>query len=76
MHGFGLLLLLAAVFFLFGGCGRGFWRGGSCGRGWDGPGYPHPPQPETPKQILDKRLARGEISPEEYRQVLAELGEK
>jgi hypothetical protein len=72
-------LILIAIFFLFGGCGRGFfWRGGGCGRGWygpdAGPGSGPAPEPETPKQILDKRLARGEITPEEYRQLLADLG--
>ncbi|MDI6870963.1 MAG: SHOCT domain-containing protein [Bacillota bacterium] len=69
------LLLLAILWFLFGGCGRGFfWRGG-CGPRWYGP-EPRPEQPvETPKQILDRRLAKGEITLEEYRRLLQELSE-
>jgi putative membrane protein len=33
-----------------------------------------PPPPETPMQILDRRLASGEITPEEYRERAAMLG--
>lgn len=82
MGGFGFwLLILVVVFFLFGGCGRRWFRGGGggCGTGWPGPG-PEPQGPlgepaETPRQILDCRLAKGEITVEEYRRLLQELGE-
>ncbi len=71
------LLLLVILWVLFGGCGRGLWRGGGCGPRWyGGAGPENPPGPpaETPKQILDRRLARGEVTLEEYRRILQELG--
>lgn len=77
MGGFAFwLLVLVVVLFFFGGCGRGWLRGGGChAPGWYGPA-PQPPEPtETPKQILDRRLAKGEITPEEYRRLLKELNE-
>lgn len=39
---------------------------------------PHAASPgaETPMQILDRRLARGEISPEDYKERAAILGER
>lgn len=35
-----------------------------------------PAPPETPMQILDGRLARGEIAPEEYKERAAILGDR
>ncbi len=72
------LVILAILWFLFGGCGRGLFRwGGGCGPRWDGagPGPGNAPggPAETPKQILDRRLAKGEITLDEYRRVLREL---
>jgi hypothetical protein len=42
-------------------------------RGWLGPG-PRPPH-ETGTQILERRFAEGELSPEEYRERRGVLGE-
>jgi putative membrane protein len=38
-----------------------------------GPAHPAAAPPETPTEILDRRLARGEIAPEEHRERLAAL---
>lgn len=71
------LLILAAVFF-FGGCGRGLFRGGAgcAGPRWPETGGGSSEPPETPKQILDRRLASGEITIEEYRRILQELSDR
>ena len=29
----------------------------------------HPPQPDDPRRLLDERLARGDIDPEEYQRL-------
>ena len=48
----------------------------SAGRGRDfPPAPPAPPAPPTPRQILDERLARGDISPDEYRYLLEVMNE-
>ena len=39
-----------------------------------GPSAGHPPQQESPLDILKKRLARGEISIEEFERMKKELG--
>jgi putative membrane protein len=48
--------------------------GGINRSGSDGPGDP-PPVPSQARRILDQRYARGELSTEEYREHLQELGE-
>ena len=49
------------------------------GRGWDrppaDPGPPVPPASPTPRQILDERLARGDISADEYRHLVEVMNE-
>ena len=51
----------------------------SAGRGWDRPPVPPvppaPPAPPTARQILDERLARGEISPDDYRHLVEVMNE-
>jgi uncharacterized membrane protein len=69
------LLMLVVVLLLFGGCGRGWLRRGGGQTGWCGPAPQSSEPAETPKQILDCRLAKGEISLEEYRRLLKELSE-
>ncbi|MDQ2630836.1 MAG: SHOCT domain-containing protein [Actinomycetota bacterium] len=45
-------------------------------RGWLGPGGPRMQAHETGAQILERRFAEGELSPEEYRERRAVLGEE
>lgn len=47
-------------------------RDGSRGRAW---GLSEHPARSTPRQILDERYAKGELTTEEYRERLAVLGE-
>ena len=48
----------------------------SAGRGWSRPPeQPGPPAPPAPRQILDERLARGDISADEYRHLLEVMNE-
>ncbi|MGE5553840.1 MAG: SHOCT domain-containing protein [Betaproteobacteria bacterium] len=76
MGSFLFWLLLAAAVLLFGRCGCGLfrWGGSGCGSYRYGPGTAPPEPAETPKQILDRRLAKGEITLDEYRKLLRELG--
>lgn len=60
-----LVIVLAKVF--FGGAGRGVREGGSAP-----PPGAHPPRP---RDILQERYARGEISTEEYTERLRTLDE-
>lgn len=65
--GFGYMwifpLLFLAVFFYF---MRGMFGGG---------GGMHSKDPETPRQILDRRFAAGEISKEEYEEMKTTLSQ-
>lgn len=45
------------------------------GRGWFGPGGPRAEARESGAQILERRFAEGELSPEEYRERRGVLGE-
>lgn len=65
---FPLLCMVAMVFMMV-----RMWRGGGCmpmGRSFDqGPSGTR----ETPQQILQRRLAAGEITPEQYSAIRREL---
>jgi uncharacterized membrane protein len=71
------LVIGAVVFYLLSVGGQAGWRpgGGSGhgpGNGTDTRGGEEATE-ETPRQILDRRLAKGEITVEEYRRILQEL---
>jgi len=76
----GLLLLLVAigavvalVVLVMRGTGA---SGGNAGRGGVGPGGGAPPHDADPaRRILEERLARGEITPEQFRESLRTLDE-
>ncbi len=59
---FPLLFLAVFIYFM-----RGMFGGGMGGM--------HPKAPETPRQILDRRFAAGEISKEEYEEMKATLSQ-
>ncbi|MDE1880818.1 MAG: hypothetical protein KGI89_09755 [Euryarchaeota archaeon] len=67
---FGFFLFVLLFFFVVRGAvwaGRGGWhRGYGHGPGWYG---------RTPKEVAGLRYARGEITPEQYREILRNLGE-
>ncbi|MGE5509433.1 MAG: SHOCT domain-containing protein [Chitinophagales bacterium] len=72
------LVIGVVVFYLLSGRGRtDGWPWMGQGRGpasADGPFGNGTAPAETPRQILDRRLAKGEITVEEYRRILQELG--
>jgi len=59
---FPLLFLAVFIYFM-----RGMFGGGMGGM--------HSKNPETPRQILDRRFAAGEISKEEYEEMKATLSQ-
>ncbi len=83
MMGFGFLFFLLLIGLLILGLGRGF-GGLFTGHGYGHGGHhgPHAytttppagnPSPEDPKRLLQLRYARGEITREEYLQMLKDL---
>ena len=81
MMGFGFLFFLLLIGLLILGLGRGF-GGLFTGHGYGGHHGPHAystprpagsPAPEDPKRLLQLRYARGEITREEYLQMLKDL---
>lgn len=82
-HGYGMglgwvlvllgLLILAALIILV---VRSFTAGSSTG--WHGPPSQHgwqPPGRSNARAILEERLARGEVTPEQYREIVRTLDE-
>jgi hypothetical protein len=71
------LVIGAVVFYLLSGGGRTGWRPGADDSRGPAPDRSSPGSgaaaAETPRQILDRRLAGGEITVEEYRRILQEL---
>lgn len=65
---FWILLLLGGLLFVFGLGGTSLMR-----RGREGLGLDQEREELTAKQLLDRRLARGEISEEEYDKILARI---
>jgi uncharacterized membrane protein len=74
MFGFGLLVLL-----LLGGLFVALLQGGNAlfnrSGGIDLSGLSGQKQQPPARQVLDERLARGEISPEEYEAIRARIGQ-
>ena len=64
------LLVLLAVRMFGGGYRGGFGHGGP-----EGPGGPPPMGRSRARQILDERFAKGELTPDQYREHLRVLGE-
>ncbi len=68
-HGFGfmwifpMLFLIVMILFLFGGGSRRFWRSSR-----------HDERRESPREILDRRYASGEITKEQYEEMRRTLG--
>ena len=65
---FWILFLLGGLLFVFGLGGTSLMR-----RGKEGLGLYEREDNLTAKQLLDKRLARGEISEEEYDEILTRI---
>ncbi len=65
---FWVLLLLGGLLFVFGLGDTSLMRRGKAGLGLD-----EEKEEPTAKQLLDERLARGEISEEEYDEILTRI---
>lgn len=82
MHWFWVMplvfMILMFIFIAFMMRRAGDWRGGRGGAPWSGWGISHGPSgsawsAETPRQILDRRYASGELTKEQYDQMKRDI---